>query len=116
MEFHRNQDPKKSIDIGLFRKRKFKTNREAGKWVMQNHVKLLEMPGLASPYPSPEQFAKLREIVQQIISITEERMDADLIADSTAQLYRELHEPIGNPNLKYNENSRHQIYRPLRRN
>jgi len=100
MEFQRGPDPKKSIGVGLFRPRKFETNYDAGKWVMQNHVDILGMPGLAKPYPSPEQFAKLRDFVFENITITEEVIDDEEIVDKTAQLYRELNEVVGNLNIK----------------
>ena len=101
MEFQRGPDPKKSIGVGLFRPREFETNYDAGIWVMQNHVDILGMPGLAKPYPSPEQFAKLREFVCETITITGGiAMDADEIVDQTAQLYRELNEIIGKLNIR----------------
>lgn len=100
MNFERGKDPKEALEIGLFRPREFETNEEAGIWVMQNHVNLLGMNGLAKPYPTAEQFAKLRDFVFESITITGEVIDDEEIVDKTAQLYRELNEVVGNLNIR----------------
>lgn len=95
MDFKRNQAPKEALGIGLFRKRDFEFLDDAKKWLEQNHVVILNLDGLCSPYPTPEQFAELRDYAHKYITITGEDVydKSNKIVGAVANLYRRINSP-----------------------
>jgi len=93
MNFERGKDPKEALEIGIFSRRYFNKMSEAKTWVIQNHVAILGLKSLCDPFPTPEQFSKLKEYVREYIHYSDsETWPEDNIVDGVAQLYRELHE------------------------
>jgi hypothetical protein len=95
MKFERGIDPKKSMQIGIFSPKYFQDHDEARKWVMQNHVAILELNELCFPYPTPEQFQEILNFVNEYImdplpSSDQYGWDTMYIVDGVAQLYHDL--------------------------
>jgi len=101
MKFERGKDPKEALGIGIFSERHFDTLEEARAWVIQNHVAILGLDRLCDPWPTPEQFAELRDYVSKYICVPDWEFSdkSNKVVGGVANLYRELHEvrnSIGN--------------------
>ena len=94
MQFHRNQEPKQAIGIGLFSNRDFEYLEDAKSWLMQNHVAILGLSGLCRPAPSSQQFCELRKYAADYITVSQEVFHdkSNKIVGGVVQLYKELNE------------------------
>lgn len=96
MKFQRGKDPKESLEIGLFSKREFDNLEDARAWLIENHIAILGLKGLCFPYPTPEQFAELRDYVSKYVYVYgwEFSDKSNKVVGGVANLYRDLYQVL----------------------
>jgi hypothetical protein len=67
MTFKRGSDPKESLGLGIYRERTFPDIQDATVWMIQNHLRVLEMDAAPRSNLSPDDIKKLRLYIDKYI-------------------------------------------------
>jgi hypothetical protein len=96
MNFEREGNIKKSVGLGLYRKRVFNDGEELNKWLLQNFTAIMEVDYIPDPFPTMAQFDKLRNFVSKYLVWRDSSNDLSWEATETVKnFFKDLHEIRG---------------------